>query len=143
MSEPEKSPPGKKRCRLRLTRRQQDDYKPLLDATRLALKSQCDLVLEVRTCDDSSDVPEPEQPPERRLAAEQLEAAALRHAAAALDSRAAEVEKAPETQSDGSSWWDRVKAFGKLVGGLAKEGIKVVIGESVKTAMKGGGGAGA
>jgi hypothetical protein len=128
-------PCRRSRLVLRLTRREQADYKPILDATRVALKSQCDLTLVVQTCPD----PDPPALPQEQLetvvratVAGVLDAIAEQEAAKQQEPSLHECQQTPPQR--GSKWWAMVKAFGKF---LADNGLKVWVSESAKKAAGG------
>ena len=130
---------------LRLTRREQTDYKPILDVTRTALKVQCDLTLVVQTAPE----PEDDTPPASPIAQEQLETIVRAAVAGTLDAIAdcmptTTPDPTPETlptspdtpveKKPQATWWSRIKAFGKF---LMENGLKAAITEGVKKGAAG------
>ncbi len=112
------SKPQKRRVIVRLTARDKDDPQALLAKVRRACKAKnIDLYLRSETN------PSDHAPSAYDVALEQLETAALRHAAAALEEKDKGKEKQPATKAGAkrarSALWRWIKRHAELGWGLA------------------------
>jgi hypothetical protein len=128
------SKPRKRRIVIRLTNRQKEDPQAILAAVRVALRN-VDVQLQIRTVEGPPPTPEEEAEHTRRMAQEQLEAAAMSAAAAQLESNAQKLRSgqgAPagtDVPKAEATLWERMKK-------LMAKGWQITVGAVLDWATK-------